>query len=105
MSEQVYRGIDYNIRQYRLRAASPMPIAEGSYSGEFVLHTFMAESSYVDIYECTSDLPGSSQFRGQGGDLMSANFSRLGDRTGEVFQGRVIHAPEYIDESELGFNF
>lgn len=105
MPEQVYRGRAYDIKQYRLRASSPMPVAEGSYGGEFVLHTFMAEVSYVDIYECTEHLPGSGQFRGQGGSLMSASFSRLGDRSGNVFQGRVVHAPEYIDEGQLGFNF
>jgi hypothetical protein len=105
MPEQIYTGRAYDIKQYRLRASSPMPVAEGSYGGEFVLHTFMAEVSYVDIYECTEYLPGSSQFRGQGGGLMSASFSRLGDRSGNVFQGRAVHAPEYVDEGVLGFNF
>ena len=105
MAEQVYPGTEYDIKQYRLRASSPMPIAEGSYGGDFVLHTFMAEVSYVDIYECTENLPGSEQFRGQGGGLMSANFSRLGDRSGNVFQGRTVHSPTYIDEDSLGFNF
>jgi len=105
MAEQVYLGTEYDIKQYRLRASSPMPVAEGSYAGDFVIHTFMAEVSYIDIYECTENLPGSAQFRGQGGELMSANFSRLGDRSGNVFQGRVVHSPTYIDEDSLGFNF
>jgi hypothetical protein len=107
MPEQMYSGEEYGIKQYRLRASSPMPVAEGDYAGNFVIHTFMAEVSYVDIYECTSFLPGSDEFRGQGlaGGLVSASFSRTGDRSGDVFKGRAVHAPSYVDESSLGFNF
>jgi len=105
MPEQIYPGSEYGILQYRLRASSPMPVAEGTYAGNYVLHTFMAEVSYVDIYECTSSLLGSEQFRGQGGDFVSASFSRTGDRSGNVFKGRAVHSPTYEDEGVLGFNF
>jgi len=93
--------------QYRLRASSPMPVGgtnygSSSYAGEFVLHTFGAEQSQVDMYDCTTDLPASSEFRGQGlgGDLISANYSRLTAREGAYFQGRNVHAPEYVDEED-----
>ena len=93
-TEAVFKGV-----QYRLRASSPMPI----YTGNFVLHTFGAEASDVDIYDCTTELPASSEFRGQGlgGDLVSANYSRIGDKSGSYFQGREVHAPRYIDEGDF----
>jgi len=98
MAEEIYRG-----QQYKLRASAPMPIAQGY----FVLHTFGAEINDIDIFNCTQVLPSSSDFRGQGldGGLISASFSRLGDRTGNYYQGRQVYAPEYIDEDELDFNF
>lgn len=93
MAELVYRG-----QTYRLRAGSPMPVGT---TGAFVLHTFMAEVSEVDIYACTESLPASSQFRGQGGNLMSANFSRLNVRGGTVFSGKVVYAPTFVDEDNI----
>lgn len=99
MAEEVY----YTTTQYRLRAGAPMPI-QGQV-GTFVLHTFMAEESYVDSYLCTSRLPASSEFRGQGGELMQASFSRLQDIGGNTFAGTVVHSPSYIEEDALGFNF
>jgi hypothetical protein len=71
-----------------------------------VLHTFGAELSDLQIFECTQSLPSSTEFRGQGlgGNLISAQFSRLGDREGH-FQGRQTYAPDYIQEDDLGFNF
>jgi hypothetical protein len=86
--------------QYRVRAGTPMPI--GSSTGRFKWHTFMAEKSLIDIYLYTQKLPSSSQFRGQGGNLMSASFSRLSDIGGDTFQGKAIHSPTYIDESNIG---
>lgn len=85
--------------QYRLRASTPMPV-EG---GDFKFHTFGAERNKINIYECTQTLPKSSEFRGQGleGGLISAQFSRLGDRTGTHFQGRTVEAPEYLDEDAI----
>jgi len=87
---------------YRLRASSPMPVS----GGRLLLHTFGGEVNDVEIYECTQTLPPSSDFRGQGlgGTLVSANFSRIGDKTGH-FQGRKMFVPSYIEEDELGFNF
>jgi hypothetical protein len=94
--------------QYRLRASAPMPVGGTNYgspafsAGEFVLHTFGAEVNEVDLYDCTTELPASSEFRGQGlgGDLVSANFSRIGAKGGRHFQGRTVHVPTYTDEGD-----
>ena len=88
--------------QYKLRAGSPMGISGAK--ATFVLHTFMAEKTKVDNYLCTNTLPLSTEFRGQGGDLMQASFNRLQDVGGNTFQGRIMHEPDYIDEDELNFN-
>jgi hypothetical protein len=93
MAELVYRG-----QTYRLRAGSPMPVGT---TGDFVLHTFMAEVSNIDIYACTENLPASSQFRGQGGNLMSANFSRLNVKGGTMFSGKVVYNPSFVDEGAI----
>lgn len=93
MPEVIYRG-----QVYRLRAGTPMPVYA---AGEFVLHTFMAEMSDVDMIACTESLPASTEFRGQGGNLMSANFSRLNVQGGTVFSGKKVYAPTYIDEDEI----
>ena len=95
--------VSYESTQYKLRAGSPMPVAGPT--GTFVLHTFMAEISVVDNYVCTESLPGSDEFRGQGGDFMQASFNRLQDVGGNVFQGKVVHSPTYENESVLNFNF
>jgi hypothetical protein len=68
----------------------------------------MAELSDVDIYDCYTDtLPGSEEFRGQGGDkaYMSAQFTRIGVVGGDVFTGRIVYSPIYVDEDALGFNY
>ena len=88
--------ISYTGRQYRLRAGTPMPI-----NGGFLLHTFMAEVNDVTMFACTTSLPGSEQFRGQGGNMMSASFSRLGSRGGDVFSGKIVYAPTYVEEEDL----
>ena len=93
MPELVYRG-----QTYRLRAGSPMPTGN---AGTFVLHTFMAEVSDVDIYACTENLPASSQFRGQGGNMVSASFSRLNVKGGRVFSGKIVYSPSYVDEDDI----
>lgn len=87
----------YNSRVYRLRAGSPMPIR----GTEFVLHTFMAEVSDLEIIACTETLPASSEFRGQGGDLMSASFNRLNVKGGGIFSGKKVYSPNYVDEDEI----
>jgi hypothetical protein len=93
MSETSYRG-----QVYRLRAGNPMPIND---DGGFVLHTFMAEKSDIDILSCTERLPGSEEFRGQGGKFMSASFSRLAAKGGGVFGGKIVYSPEYVEENEI----
>jgi len=86
---------------YRLRASSPMPIK----GGLLVLHTFGSEVNDVTIYDCTQTLPPSSDFRGQNptGPLISANYSRLGDKDGH-FSGRKVFVPTYGNEDKFGFN-
>lgn len=91
--------ISYSGQQYRLRAGTPMPI--GGAGGGFVLHTFMAEVNNVVIFSCTNSLPGSEQFRGQGGDMMSASFTRLGSRGGDVFSGKIVYSPTYVEEDSI----
>lgn len=83
--------------QYRLRAGAPMPTSRG----QFVMHTFMAEKSQIDVYAYTTTIVGSSSFRGQGGSYMSASYSRLLDESGDIFQGKVVHEPTYISEMDL----
>jgi hypothetical protein len=90
--------ISYSGQQYRLRCGTPMPVGGG---GSFMLHTFMAEVNDVVMYSCTSSLPGSEQFRGQGGNMMSASFTRLNSRGGGVFSGKIVYAPKYVDEDEI----
>lgn len=95
MAEQTFESC-----QYRLRAGTSMPVKGGI--GDFVLHTFMAEASRVEIIACTEGyLPKSSDFRGQGGDLMSANFSRLNIKGGDHFSGQKVYAPTYVDEDAI----
>jgi len=90
--------VKYEDFQYRLRAGAPMPT---EIQGRFVLHTFMAEKSQVDFYAYTTSVVGSSQFRGQGGNYMSANYSRLLDESGDVFSGKVVHNPDFVDEDDI----
>ena len=83
--------------QYRLRAGAPMPIG----NNRFVVHTFMAEKNEIDFVYYTQLLPGSDEFRGQGGDYMSASFSRLPDIGGRSFQGKIVGPVQYIEEDDL----
>ncbi len=85
----------YESQQYRLRAGTPMPV-EGI--GNFKYHTFMAEKYEVWNYAATQTLPSSSDFRGQGGNLYSASFSRLQDNTGEIFSGKKVFNPTIVEE-------
>jgi len=86
----------FESEQYRLRAATPMPVS----GGDFKLHTFMGELSRIVNYMCTENLPSSSEFRGQGGDLMSASFNRLAIENGKVFSGKKVYSPTYIEERD-----
>lgn len=91
---------DYTTYTYRLRCGMPMSIA----GGDFVLHTFMAERSKVEIGICISSLPSSDDFRGQGGELISASYSRLkNEGGGRLFQGKKVYQPDYVDEGSYSF--
>ncbi len=83
---------------YKLRAGAPLPIGNAN----FVTHTFKAEETRVDTFLYTNSLPHSSSFRGQGGDYISGNFSRLLDEGGESFQGSITYTPIIISETGLG---
>jgi len=93
------KSIYYVDWQYTLRAGTPMPTDN---PGTFKYHTFMAEKSKIHSYSYTKSLPSSSSFRGQYGQYVSANFSRLLDQTGDVFQGKIVFSPIYIDEDAIG---
>lgn len=83
--------------QYRLRAGAPMPLDVAG-EGNFVVHTFMAEETTVDIYTYTEELPASTDFRGQGGDYLNAQFSRLSAQGGNSFSGKVVYPPVFVEE-------
>ena len=91
------RTTEYN---YKLRAATPMPVE----TGKFLLQTFKAErtDTYNYSYKET-DLPRSNQFRGQYGSeqWMSAQFNRLLDKSGAAWQGRIVQEPHYVKEEFL----
>jgi hypothetical protein len=86
--------VKYPGTQYRLRASNPIPKKNGG----FVLHTFRVEKNKIEAVAYTESLPGSEQFRGQGGEYISANFNRLSDVSGGVFQGKIVYNSEFIDE-------
>jgi hypothetical protein len=90
--------VSFEGRIYKLRAGPAMPTMV---RGAFVLHTFMAEKNVVDMIACTDELPKSEEFRGQGGELISANYTRLNVKGGEIFSGKKVYAPEYIDEDDI----
>lgn len=81
-------------KTYQLRAGSPMPIGGSS----FILQTFMGEESEVVNYLYTNTLPDSSDFRGQGGDLVSGSFNRLQDKGGDAYTGKTVYNPKYVEE-------
>jgi len=87
-------------KKYRLRAGAPMPTE----SDGFVLHTFGADLSDVEVHFCTTSLPGSDEFRGQSGKedaYISANFSRLNIKGGNTFQGKIVKNLSWIEEGSV----
>lgn len=82
---------------YSLRAGAPMPVGDR----RFIVHTFMAEKNEIDFIPYTQTLPQSTEFRGQGGDYMSASFSRLPDIGGKSFQGKIVGPTQYIKEDDI----
>lgn len=93
----------YDIDTYRLRSGSPMPVIGG---GSFVVHTFGVEYLINRVYLCTTLLPKSSDFKGQGGNLVSASFSRINAKE-EYYQGREVIDPgpddRFVDEDALPY--
>jgi len=88
--------------RYRMRAGNPMP----AINDLFFYQTFMAEKVRVDIYEAKRDvdLLVTDNFRGRGGEFISANYTRLPykDTSGNImFSGNEEHIPEYIDEDDV----
>lgn len=88
---------EYNGQRYRLRAGSPMPISN---SGEFVLHSFMAERHDIAVDTCTSSILGSGSFKGQGGSYISASYNRL-PVADERFRSEKSTGPGYVEEDDF----
>lgn len=88
----------YTSYQYRLRAGAPLSTANG-----FVLHTFMAEVNETEIFPCTTEVVGSDQFRGHklGAPLVGANYTRLAGNGGDLFQGKKVYEPFFVDEGDF----
>ncbi|RLC09435.1 MAG: hypothetical protein DRI24_21780 [Deltaproteobacteria bacterium] len=84
----------YDGRQYRLRAGSPMPT---SVKGRFVLHSFMASQQDSVIETCDAEILRSGDFRGQGGNFTSASYQRL-PLTEERYSGKSTTNELYIEE-------
>ena len=90
-------------RHYKLRAGSPMPTTT---EGHFVLQTFLAATQDDIIDSCTSVIPKSNEFTGQGGNYQSASFSRLpvSDNGVELFRGKITEQDLFGEEDSWGFN-
>ena len=93
-------GPRYTGYEYRLRAGSPIVRAGGG----GILQTFMAEKTEVTMISVLGgeDILTSSNFSANGGEYISAEYSRYNDKSGNKFSGREVKKPEYIQESEMG---
>lgn len=93
MAQDYYTGVTY-----RLRAGSPIY----DDSGNAFLHTFGGETNTILVYECMlpNSLPSSDDFMGQGGNLQSASFSKIGDKA-HHYQGRIIYEPVFVQEGAV----
>ena len=88
--------------RYRMRAGNPMPATVN----RFFYQTFMAEKIQIDVYEAkkAKDLLVTDDFRGRGGNFISASYNQLpykdldGDK---VFSATEEHIPEFIEEEEV----
>jgi len=85
--------------RYRLRAGAPLNRDPRPLTDDFVIHTFMAECIRVEMFQYTNHLDSSSDFRAQGGELISAQYKRLEVSTGNAFSGQRVYSPDYIDEA------
>jgi len=84
--------------RYRLRTGAPLAKDPSPVSDDFIIHTFMAECSRMEMFQYTDHLDASEDFRAQGGDLISANYKRLEINTGKGFSGSRVYNPDFIDE-------
>lgn len=89
---------EFEAEEYKLRAGPPMPTQQ---SGSFVTHTFGVDKYRIIIKPVTDTIADSSEFRGQGGPYISASYSRLQDKSGLKFSGRLVYSPTFEDESVL----
>jgi hypothetical protein len=87
----------YEGYSYRLRAGSPMPTSN---SGYFVLHSFMAEGQDLLTDTCAKTVLTSSEFRGQGGSFVSANYTRIVTSGEKIYRASEAQGPNYIEEKE-----
>ncbi len=85
--------------RYRLRAGAPINKDPSPVSDTFVIHTFMAECSKIEMFQYTNHIDSSSDFRAQGGELISAQYKRLEVAGGGAFSGQRVYSPDYIDEA------
>lgn len=94
------QDVVYEGKTYRLRAGAPMSKGRQG-AGDFYVHTFMGEEINFKIYAYTETLPRSEEFRGQGGNLISGNFSRLSVKGGGAFSGKTTDNPIFIEEVDI----
>lgn len=85
----------YSGKSYRLRAGSPMPKSD---SGTFVIHSFMAEKQEQSITTCESTVLASSDFRGQGGEFSSANYTRIPVKGVSIYKASESNNSKYVEE-------
>lgn len=88
--------------RYKLRAAN----AQEDQNANFILQSFMAERSLLQIFEAkpADELLVTDDFRGQGGEYQQANYSRLPYKTqdgDQVFSATEEFPPIYIDEDDI----
>ena len=94
----------YYSQTWRLRASSPMPkqAAGGCSGSNFVIQSFMAERTTIEVYTCIGPgkIPNSNEFVGQGGDYVSASFTQLPLKGDPKFSGKIVKDLVIVPESE-----
>lgn len=86
--------------ELKLRAAGPMPVGQAG-GGSFIQQTFGVDRYRIIIQPATDVIVDSTAFRGQFGDLISASYNRLQDKSGLKFSARLVYNPTFEDESIL----
>jgi len=89
--------MDLESSEYKLRAGPPMPVGDD----KNILQTFGVNKYRIVIQTVTKDIVDSSRFRGNGGDLVSASYNRLLDKSGLKFSARLVYSPSFEDEGVL----